>query len=234
MKISSQIMHGNGYNSNLTDETKCLLYIIFFHFNGYISDAQRKGMFKSLRTGELLKSKPSTYKTSRQGLKGCYHSKINNKYYNDEYIVNIFEDIFSGKMWGQMPVFIDFDVLIKYLQLYLNRPKNYCIDYIFYQIIKPTVDSFKYSDMYYAFRYLDLFGLDKKDFNIQSYESLEHDLLFGYCCEDCDGDAGLYKASRYECYYLGTYKKEVNKQIKDFLCSKRDKGNKYMPEYSLY
>jgi len=219
MKIKSEILTECSYLSN---EAKCLLYIIFFHNSGLIYDNKRKGMFKSLRDGKLLFPRNGI-----PGIKGAYHSKINDKWYNDDFILDIFEDILCDKTIEP----IEFDVLIENIQLYLNKTKNYCIDFIFEHILRPFTQSFYYSGIY-RFKYLETLGI-AEHVDVRSIEDC-FDLDLGYCCEDCDGDLETYKSYRYEYYYVDNYTKEVNKYINDYLNSKRNKGNKFTPNYSIY
>jgi hypothetical protein len=81
------------------------------HKEGKISDEKLKGQFSSLRKGKLITKK------------NVYHSTINNRWYNDEEMYEIFKDylyLIKG--------YISIEDLIKYIAIYENKNYNYAVN----------------------------------------------------------------------------------------------------------
>ena len=95
---------------------------------------------------------------------------------------------------------IELDVFLKYLNLYLNKNKNYCIDFVYFNLVEPLIKRFRYDN---SLAKLRSFGASEMDLSIVTYEEADRtrDLSSGYCCRDCDGCLSEYKHSRYESYY---------------------------------
>ena len=206
MKISEKLIPyvSDNYwgftNNALSHETTILLVIISLHIQKLINDDKLKAMLKSLKAGTLLR-KVNTY-----------NCKINGKWYNDELMYLILLDVYNELCKRED---ISLDDLLKYLNLYLNRNKNFCIDWIYFDIIEPLI---QVNDS----RSLETFGVEGLDIGL-SFE--EADRLYGlgegYCCEDCDGCYKEYKKSRYRQYYKKDNKEKTEKLFKEYLFNQK-------------
>jgi hypothetical protein len=136
---------------------------------------------------------------------------------------------------------MDMDQLIYYVNLYFNKTKNYCIDYIFHEIIYSICSyhnkqNYEHTYDYYfhdEFGYLKLFDIDYKDLDIRRYYD-HYDLNDGYCCSDCDGDLKDYTKYRYIYRYLPDYLKSIENHISKFLKSKRNNYKYEDPQNKQY
>lgn len=203
---------------HLEANVKCLLHIIFLHYNGIVNDVKMQGMFKSLRSGKLYRN--------------TFHCTINDKWYHDEHMNEIYDDVFISMVESPVKNEISFDELLKYIRLYLNKNKNYCINYIFGSIISPVINAYQEYNNFNT-NFTRLLGIVEPELNIKRYEDC-HDLDWGYCCDDCDGDLNAYKRSRYEYNYVRENKKQINEHLKTYLNSKRNKTPLPAPEFKIF
>lgn len=116
-----------------------------------------------------------------------YKSPISGLWYNDvTYLTALYGDY-------QDAVCVDLDISVeqylKYLNIGFNRNRNWCLNYMANNWIKPY---FYYLDK------LKWFG-----FEYMTFEEADdyHNLGSGYCCSDCDGCLRQYKESRYKDRY---------------------------------
>jgi hypothetical protein len=208
MKIPAKFLE----NYDLEDTIKCVMYLIFFYHNGMINNESFLGQLKSLRKGTLLKRK------------NTYHSKINDEWYSDTSILEIFRDIWEDyRSKGKTPRnnSIDFNKFIQYFGFFLpGKNKNYVIDYIYFNMLSNIPNLYKH--------YYERYNNYLKEFDIPNFNSKSiHDnfgLGDGYCCEDCDGDYEQYKQIRYESYIVNDNVKLLEKYFKD-ICN-QNKTNK--------
>ena len=203
------------YIGNQTESTRGFLYVIFMHKNGIINREKMIAMFRSLREGTLLR------------YVNTYHCNINDKWYNGESMIDVLEDVFKGAKPIQHEQ-IDFDEMLSYLNLYLNKPKNYCIDYIYSRFVNPLIQSFGG----YA-RQLDTiqsFGINCRVHSIIAFENFSPS---GYCCDDCDGDYMDYKRSQYERECIDGTKDKLKKAFTEFLIGKRKVYKFHNPESEI-
>lgn len=212
-----------GYNNfNVREENKLIIIISLLHLNGFISHKSLVALFKKAREGKLYRRV------------NTYRSNVNKKWYSDESTYEIYLDIFETKMnpkdklerlklerinklrkldgleETKFKTYLDFEETIKYLNLYLNKPRNYCIDHLFYEYIKPCVNSYSYST--------ELLNMFNCDFSNLEYSYSIHDNY--YCCEYCCGDYNDWLESQ-EYYKKEELKKLIFKEISDFLNKKR-------------
>lgn len=136
-----------------------------------------KGMLKSLKAGTLL-----GYKTNYNA------KKINGIWYNEEDMINILDDI-TPKLAS-----VTIEDLIKVINLYMNVPRNYCIDYIYSEYFKPLLS-------YFEPKYNLLKEIIGDEYLTYEEAERRYYLDDGYCCYDCDGCLGEYKRRRYEYRY---------------------------------
>lgn len=203
MVISKELFK-NEYT--LGADTSAFLIISFLHLNGVISYEKLIGMFKSLRDKKMLRHV------------NTFHSKINNKWYSDEHMINILYDIDAT---SNTPITeMDFSKLLYYTNLYLNKNRNYCIDFIFSEILKPIVSFLSYSYDYYfpSERSIELIRTLKcNDINVLSRDNYAFN-SYGYCCEDCSGSYEEYLNMQYRNYLSGKLSKTlilgINKELK--------------------
>jgi hypothetical protein len=119
------------------------------------------------------------------GRKNLYHwkSKNLNEFFNDETLLSIYRDVIDNPKVQRNYEFT-IEQLIDYVRLMVNKPRNWCIDWLYNQIFKPFLEG-----DHYSFNSLNL------PIKVQKLDDFQPT---GYCCEDCDGDYGYYRASQYE------------------------------------
>jgi len=223
-------------NSTYEHESKMFILISLLHINGFINDDSLFSNFKLLREKKMIRHV------------NTYYSHVNNKWYNSEHIVEIYEDILHSKLNprdkkeiqrierlnkireinGLEPkkykTELNFDETMKYLNFYLNKNRNYCIDHLFHEFLKYNINN-------YANRVLN--SIFEYDFStVESrYNHFNDD---EYCCEYCCGDYDDWDRDRRE-YNSGIKDKEVrteiSKMISEFLNSKRVKYKGSYKEY---
>jgi hypothetical protein len=163
-----------------------------------------------------------------------YKSNINNQWYNDEKTLDIYEDVFDSKLKpksaqeklklervnklrklnGLEPkIFktqLNFNDMMKYLNLYLNKNKNFCIDHLFYEYIKPYISTFEWNE--YILK--NMFNYDFSHLKVErdrsSYWNRWDDI------DDDDNDDYYDSQSRNK-----QTQKKITKEISDFLNTKR-------------
>ena len=142
-------------------------------------------MIKSLRKDTLIR-KINTY-----------HCTINDKWYNGEGTFGIFCEAYEDVC---KRTDLSIEEFLPYLQLYTNKNRNYCLNFIFYEYIEPLLNNIK---GYYEPRILRSFNLKHLEDTVLTYEEADrkYQLGSGYCCEDCDGDYTQYKKNRYHYNY---------------------------------
>ena len=190
----------NNYSRALDDKNIILLILIHLHIEKKINDAQLKALFKNYRKGILHRY----VKT--------YHCSINDKWYNDEPMLEVFFDIYNDIPNKDLTV----EQVLPYLNLLLNKNKNYCIDFIYKQFFEPTVIFMNiFSDSS-----IDFINSFKLGIDIPTY-SQTTDLGSGYCCEDHDGDYEEYKRRNYEYVVSRDLPQKLKDKAKSFLQSKK-------------
>lgn len=207
MKFTKQIFQ---YRYNLDEKHSCLLYACFLFESKHITEAKFKGMLSSLRQDVLQKRRKT------------YHCDITDEWFDDMRMTDILYEVCDSLVIAD----ISFENMIKYTNLFVNKNRNYCINYIFGNFIKPVLSN--YQGASYETRMLESLGIE----NIKgiSYEEVESQLSDGYCCRDCDGCLGEYKRSRYEHHYFRDAKKEINETVEKFLISKRHDHERSIPQ----
>ena len=159
------------YYTEIEHKLVVFLIITHLHLQGKINDAKMKAMFSSLKKGTLLR-KVNTH-----------HCKINNRWYSDEGIFGIL-----CKAYNEVCVRkdLDIEVVLKYLNKFLNANRNYCINYIYIEFILPLFNNLSNER---NVKLLKTFELKTFNVNYVSYEEADRagSLDSGYCCSDCDG-----------------------------------------------
>lgn len=114
---------------------------------------------------------------------------------------------------------MEFEDVIKYTNLYLNKPRNYCIDWLETNIINPLLEDYNQTNLTKIVR---SFGVLPEN-DVLTFEEADqkYNLSSSYCCKDCDGCLGEWKRREYERYYMHDIKSKVKKIFKDYLQSKK-------------
>jgi len=110
----------------IEEETVALIVLTGLYENGEISYDKLKGQIQSLRKGALTKYKRT------------YHCTINDKWYNDESFMTVFEDLFKYKS-------ISYIKFIEVIQLFNGKNYNYAINYIVKNVFEPLLKHFSNS-----------------------------------------------------------------------------------------
>lgn len=177
-----------------------LLILIHLHIDKKINDAQLKAFFKNYRKGILDRF----VKT--------YHCSINDKWYNEEPMLEVFFDIYNDIPNKDLTI----EQVLPYLNLLLNKNKNYCIDFIYKQFVEPAIIFMNiYSD-----NSIDFLNSFKLGIDIPTYSQMIG-LGSGYCCEDHDGDYEEYKRRNYEYVVSNNLPQRFKDKAKSFLQSKK-------------
>lgn len=224
----------------LDNDKNVLVLLSLLHINGFISDKSIVALFKKLKEGKLLRRV------------NTYRSNVTKEWYNDETIYNIYQDVLQTKLNPknaheklmrerinklrkinglepkQYKTFLTFDEMIKYLNLYLNRNRNFCIDHLYFEYIKPLIKQYKYDKR----NLRSLFN--NHDFS--NHETIRNNYETrsgsGYCCEDCDGPWENY-ISFYKDGDDRQTEKDITKEISNFLNTKRTKFKGSYKEYEV-
>ena len=205
INISTALISTERYGGALDKKDNIFLVIIFLHYNNVINRKKLISMFRQLREDKLLR-KVNTY-----------HCKINNKWYDNEGMYTILVEAWEDSV--KTKSIMDFETFIGYINLLLNKNRNYCIDYINNQFIQPYINRYKGGSEY---EYKSKIAFESMLGNISSVNFVTYDnyLVDGYCCEDCDGDYGRYKENQYNYYVRGRNAEAIQKAFKDFFDGK--------------
>jgi hypothetical protein len=227
------------YKMTYEDRNNIFVLISLLHVNGFINDKSIAALFNLLRKGKLVRRVET------------YHSKINDRWYNDESINDVYEDILldminpksakvklkrerinklralNGLEPKKYKTYLDFDETMKYLNLYLNKNRNYCIDHLYHEFIKPNINCYDYKK-----NICEMFSHDFKDIenNYSNYNDYE------YCCEYCCGDYDSWLESvreRNSDIKYQRVKEDIAKLISKFLNTKREKFKNSYKEFVL-
>jgi len=202
-------------NYKLETETKCFLYIMFLKESNVINDAKFSGMMSSLRKGELC-----TYRKT-------YHCKINNKWYSHTHMVEILLDVCSDMNTVSE---LKFESVIQYVNKLLSKNRNYCIDYIFDNMIKPVLSQCHYDTDNYDVIFNN-FGV--KVGNLTTIDNIN---THGYCCDDCSGDFEEYKKMQFEYYFKKSNLDSIGQEFTKLLNNYKEEDHLnvgYNKEYTI-
>jgi hypothetical protein len=217
MKIPKELLTNckdNNYNyinySIVRNEYLVMLVFIQLHLESKINRDRLKAFFKQYNNVDQTNPYP-TYSFLRKI--NTYHCTINNKWYSNELMFSVWMDCYSELCTKQ-----DFEIetLIKYLSTYLNKPRNYCIDFIYFNYIQPIIRGY---ENWRGFELLN--SLNLYDNTFMSYEKFKDtwQATSGYCCSDCDGCLSQYKQNRYQAYIGYDLRDKSEKKAKEILNS---------------
>jgi hypothetical protein len=210
-KIYTEKESRHGWFENQTEiddkDISLLMLCILFH-NNKISQksftARTKQYFETIPNS----SGGQVAKLSRK--LGTYKSEILDKWYTDICLTNVLVDeVVETCDIKDLTV----EQYLKYLNLGLNRNKNFCINIIAVSIFLKVIDSYNKD---WAYDFLNSCGVEGLNLTHLSFEQADrdYDLEFGYCCSDCDGCLRQYKESRYNYYYKKGSTYDLKKQFK--------------------
>lgn len=237
-KLSYKRLNNNIINYR---ESEMFILLSLLHINGFISNKSLFSQFTRLKKGKLIR----TIHT--------YHSKINDRWYNEESIndiyIHILEDMINPNfgnaklrlerinklrfLKGLPPKFykkeLNFEETLLYLNKYLNKNRNFCIDHLYHTYIKPNIYNYEYYGGYleHMFNY-DFRDLKNKYINRHSN--------YDYCCEYCCGtyeDWTRYNQDRISEESNKYISEEILKLINIFLNSKRTYYKNNYKEFTL-
>lgn len=181
---------------HIAEDVHMYLIVTFLYHSGIINRQKLLALYKARREG-TLERKVKTY-----------HCKINNKWYDDTGTYTIYKDVYQ-EFRSQIQD-IEFKDLITTMLLYNAKPKNYCIDWFFYNIIEPILDKYQSSGNYGFFdeysnnnciQMLKSFDIPFEKANSKTFDEWERTAsTYGYCCEDCSGDFDEYMRNQYHSY----------------------------------
>lgn len=199
----------------IENEDKVFLIIVQFHRNGIINDQSLNHYFKSLKDGTLGR------------LVNTYHSKLNDKWYDHEGMFTIIKDIYEDEDHKlKMPKSdIPFDIMLKYLNRYHNKCKNYCVDALYYQFIKPLIEQYQSRIGYHGWSHYSVSNSDAILLLLANYgfnlnvEMFCHYEAYGYCCSDCSGDRDKYNENQFQMYAMKNNVDSIKDTIHRYITS---------------
>jgi len=184
---------------DIDDQDISILLLVLLYHNKKITTQQLCCYFKKYnelddKSNKMLSRRINTY-----------HSKINDKWYSEEY----FDEILTQVVYDTCKIEdMTIDDFLKILNIGFSRKRNWCVDYTVMSIIKPIISYYNIDRSFDVLKDFDF----KYDIEYTSYEEADkrYQLGSGYCCEDCDGCFSQYKYNE----YLSRYKKYDNDEIK--------------------
>jgi hypothetical protein len=211
MKLSHKLIPSsnefNGYYSpkyNIDEDNIALLCIINLHLDEKINDAKLLALFKQYNNKTLIR-KVNTF-----------HCKINNKWYYDENTLNIYIECYN-ELCTQRD--LDIETCLKYFNLLLNKNKNYCIDFLYFNFFESLINNI----IDYVNGYDSVINILTETLSIcenkMTYNQFKDTSMatFGYCCSDCSGCLSDYMFSQYRSYMGFDYKEKIEKEVKKYL-----------------
>lgn len=189
-------------NYCIEEVDKLFLLGVLLHTNNIITTPQLLGILKKVRTKKVP-------------FKNTYRCNINKKWYNDMLYTEILHDILTDNRHTST---LDFESLLKYVNLLTNKTKNYNIDWVKYQLILPYTPNSNYfiDPDYIENRLIDLKNIFDIKIDFTSYNSYDS---YGYCCEDCDGDFESYRRSNWlfsQSFNKTNYTEIIDNKLKPF------------------
>jgi hypothetical protein len=182
MKITQEIIESFSYD-DFEDKIKLFTLLIFMHKYGVINDERLSALFDKVRKN------PNERKRT-------YHCTINDKWYQDEKFIDILYDVWvKHHNYPGTGYEMGMEELIKYTNRFLNKPRNYCIDWIRSHVLEILVNRIETWNIHRLTDYFESFGISTRGVYVSEH-SFEPP-SYSYCCEDCSGPWEDYKASRY-------------------------------------
>lgn len=204
--------------------------ICVLHKKGIINDASLKAYAKQVRID--ISNTKGPFNTLKKGginrLVGTYKSNITGSWYNNVYTSDIWDDVFQEKL--NKTDFLTFEEGVDYLKYLTLKGRNYTIDFIYFQIVKPLIDDLQNSEMWLnTFNKLDVsHKFNPSNLKDEAITKRYHD----YCCEDCDGDYSSYVRNNND-YIIEQALSQLEKEVKNNLQSLKTSSSYYNPNNKL-
>lgn len=125
MIISGKLLQKERNNWTLVNNAYCVLVFALLHKYKIISDEKLKGVYSVIRKDKFLRN-IHTYKCD-----------ITGRWYNDEPIAEVVLHLVTE--YNLEDKYMDIQDFLWYLNLFLNKNKNYCINYIYLEYFKPKL-----------------------------------------------------------------------------------------------
>lgn len=192
----------NNRNYCIEEVDKLFLLGVLLHTNNIITTPQLLGILQKVRTKKVP-------------FKKTYRCNINKKWYNEMLYTEILYDILTDNRHTST---LDFNSLLKYVNLLTNKTKNYNIDWVKHQLILPYTPNSNYfiDPDYIENRLIDLKNIFDIKIDFTPYNSYDS---YGYCCEDCDGDYESYRRSNWifsQPFNKTNYTEIIDNKLKPF------------------
>jgi len=204
MEIPSSSLIYNIDSYYFNNDKKALLIIIHLFEHNLINYKSFNAYIKKYKDGTISKSK------------NTYHCKVNDKWYNFESMSNIYLELYSYRNLPKNNIPIE--KFIEYIMLVLNKKRNYCIDYIFFEFYKPIIDSINSRNKYN----LEIKVSILNSFRLKNELIISEPSYSGWCCDDCSGDFDIYVENQYENRFIECFKQYIKYSINDFTNLKKD------------
>lgn len=223
--------------SNFDKQTEIFLIATFMYHNGVINRAKALAMYKL-----CLPEKPSkpisnrginlaidlgiidNTKKSDRYFKRTYKCSITGKWHDHEGILSIYREAFEEKASDIRIKSLTLEEMIGYVNLMLNKGRNFCIDHIKYMIVDPHLEHIITRAGSYGNESMALKRILGEDFSKIYYVPYDDFKVTSYCCEDCDGDYDYAKRSSYEWRIMS----DLKKQSREIVSNKLDSEKKDM------
>jgi hypothetical protein len=182
------------YYYHLEEGTMIFLSAVVLHAGGEINRDRLLSMLKKANACSDIFGKKTA--ETNVGVRNLYHwkSKNLNKFFNDESLVYIYRELISDLKTSKQFEFTIEELLV-YVNLMLNKNRNYCIDYLYHNVFSRLLNASQY-----CFNSVNL------PIKLQDIDDFD---VTGYCCDDCDGDYEQYKAYRYEYHVVKLAKDDL-------------------------
>lgn len=211
MVINKEIVDIFRYRS-LSEKRTSFLILSFLHYNGHISRNSLIARYGQLNQDTFLRN-VNTHK-----------SKINGKWYYDQRMFDVIVDCFETCSMDKREMSIQ--TLLEYVQLYTNANKSYAINWVFYKIVEPFLQHYRYNYWIQMDKY-SLFKVDFEDVHIVDYDTWSPTY---YCCEEHDGPYEEYKQSNYASYIGDSNFRNVRKSFINYLNSLKNAKAQLIPD----
>lgn len=188
------------YYYRLDAGTVILITGIVLHSGGEINRDRLLALLRKADANSQMFVRPTP--ETNMGVRNLYHwkSKNLNKFFADENLLYVYREVLADAKTLKNYEFT-IEQLIEYVRLMVNKPRNFCIDWLYSNIFSRLLETDCYS-----FNGLNL------PIKVQKIDDFE---VSGYCCDDCDGDFEQYKAYRYENQVI----KRASEDLKDYFIS---------------
>ena len=206
-----QVIYNPSILGALQRKDVSLLCLVLLYHNGIIND--KSYITNSLKVNDADKTLERYLST--------YHSKINDKWYNDMFISDIYLDIVKEKCSDYN---IEFANFLTYLNKALSKNRNYILNIFYYNYVKPLLNKYSIENSY---EFLN---------NIVSIPEIEFESHYtSYCCDGCDGDYEQFRDSTnnlvyYE--YIQKTRKAILSKLIEYKKHQKNILDKLIDEYN--